>query len=71
MKRKTINALVNIGCLLTFIPSLISGLVLYFHTSTSGLTSTGNKKGLQLPAPVVASLCRITCLKMISAEHVV
>ncbi|MDD1699291.1 MAG: DUF4405 domain-containing protein [Methanoregula sp.] len=30
MKRITINALVDIGCLITFIPSLVSGLVLYF-----------------------------------------
>jgi hypothetical protein len=31
MKRITINALVDIGCLITFIPSLISGLVLYLY----------------------------------------
>jgi hypothetical protein len=30
MKRVTINALVDIGCLITFIPSLLTGLVLYF-----------------------------------------
>jgi len=30
MKRVTTNALVDIGCLITFIPSLISGLVLFF-----------------------------------------
>jgi hypothetical protein len=30
MKRITINAFVDIGCLITFIPSLITGLVLYF-----------------------------------------
>ena len=30
MKRVTINAIVDIGCLITFIPSLITGLVLYF-----------------------------------------
>lgn len=29
MKRVTINALVDIGCLLTFLPSLVSGLVLF------------------------------------------
>jgi hypothetical protein len=29
LKRITINALVDLGCLITFIPSLISGLVLY------------------------------------------
>ena len=29
MKRITINALVDIGCLITFIPSLVSGLILY------------------------------------------
>ncbi len=30
MKRITVNALVDIGCLITFIPSLITGMVLYF-----------------------------------------
>ncbi|MCK9630850.1 MAG: DUF4405 domain-containing protein [Methanoregula sp.] len=30
MKRVTINALVDIGCLITFILSLVTGLVLYF-----------------------------------------
>lgn len=30
MKRVTINALIDIGCLITFIPSLITGLILYF-----------------------------------------
>ena len=29
MKRVTINALVDIGCLIAFIPSLLTGLVLY------------------------------------------
>jgi hypothetical protein len=37
MKRVTINALIDIGCLITFIPSLISGLVLFlFLPSGSG-----------------------------------
>jgi hypothetical protein len=37
MKRVTMNALVDIGCLITFIPSLITGLVLYlFLPSGSG-----------------------------------
>ncbi len=30
MKYITPNALVDIGCLITFIPSLITGLILYF-----------------------------------------
>jgi hypothetical protein len=30
MKRITVNALIDIACLVTFIPSLITGLVLYF-----------------------------------------
>lgn len=30
MRRITINALVDIGCLVTFIPSFVSGLVLFF-----------------------------------------
>jgi hypothetical protein len=29
MKRITLNAWIDIGCLITFIPSLITGLVLY------------------------------------------
>ena len=36
MKRVTINALVDIGCLLSFIPSLITGLVLYFFLPSGG-----------------------------------
>ena len=36
MKRITINALIDIGCLLTFIPSLISGLVLYLVLPSGG-----------------------------------
>ncbi len=31
MKRVTLNALVDIGCLISFIPSLLSGLVLYLY----------------------------------------
>jgi hypothetical protein len=29
MKRITLNAIIDVGCLITFIPSLISGFVLY------------------------------------------
>ena len=36
MKRITINALVDIGCLISFIPSLITGLVLYFFLPSGG-----------------------------------
>jgi hypothetical protein len=36
MKRITINALVDIGCLITFIPSLVSGLVLYLVLPEGG-----------------------------------
>ncbi|MDD4484539.1 MAG: DUF4405 domain-containing protein [Methanoregula sp.] len=31
MKRIAINALVDLGCLLTFIPTLVTGLVLYLY----------------------------------------
>ena len=41
MKRITINALVDIGCLITFIPSLISGLVLYFIFPEGGGRGSG------------------------------
>jgi hypothetical protein len=41
MKRITINALVDIGCLITFIPSLITGLVLYLVLPEGGGRGTG------------------------------
>jgi hypothetical protein len=39
MKRITVNALVDIGCLVTFIPSLVSGLVLYLALPEGGFRS--------------------------------
>ena len=36
MKRVTINAIVDIGCLITFNPSLITGLVLYLVLQEGG-----------------------------------
>ncbi len=36
MKRITINAIVDIGCLITFIPTLITGLVLYLVLPSGG-----------------------------------
>ena len=41
MRRITINALVDIGCLITFIPSLISGLVLYLVLPEGGGRGSG------------------------------
>jgi len=41
MKRITINALVDIGCLITFIPSLITGLVLYLALPEGGGRGSG------------------------------
>jgi Domain of unknown function (DUF4405) len=41
MKRITVNALVDIGCLITFIPSLVSGLVLYFVLPSGGGQGSG------------------------------
>lgn len=41
MKRITINALVDIGCLITFIPSLVSGLVLYLIFPEGGGRGSG------------------------------
>ncbi len=46
MKRITINALVDIGCLITFIPSLITGLVLYLVLPSGG--GRGNSYSLYL-----------------------
>ena len=36
MKRVTINALVDLGCLVTFIPMLFTGLVLYIFLPSGG-----------------------------------
>jgi hypothetical protein len=36
MRKITINALVDIGCLVTFIPSLISGIILYMVLPSGG-----------------------------------
>jgi uncharacterized iron-regulated membrane protein len=41
MKKVTINALVDIGCLITFIPSLVSGLVLYLVLPSGGGRGNG------------------------------
>jgi len=41
MKRITINAFVDIGCLITFIPSLVSGLVLYLVLPSGGGQGSG------------------------------
>jgi hypothetical protein len=41
MKRITINALVDIGCLITFIPSIVSGLVLYLVLPEGGGRGSG------------------------------
>jgi hypothetical protein len=46
MKRITINALVDIGCLITFVPSLITGLVLYLVLPSGG--GRGNSYSLYL-----------------------
>jgi hypothetical protein len=41
MKRVTTNAIIDIGCLITFIPSLISGLVLYLVLPEGGGKGSG------------------------------
>jgi hypothetical protein len=41
MKRITINAFVDIGCLIMFIPALISGLVLYLVLPSGGGRGNG------------------------------
>ena len=50
MRRITINALVDIGCLITFIPSLISGLVLFFFLPSGGGRGEAGLRILVLPA---------------------
>ena len=42
MRRITVNALVDIGCLLTFIPALVSGLVLYLVLPSGGGRGSGS-----------------------------
>ena len=39
MKSRTLNALVDIGCLIAFVPSLITGLVLYLFLPEGGFRS--------------------------------
>jgi len=41
MKRVTINAIIDIGCLITFIPSIITGLVLYLVLPEGGGRGSG------------------------------
>jgi len=36
MKRVTVNAIVDIGCIITFLPSLLTGLVLYLFLPSGG-----------------------------------
>ena len=49
MRHITINALVDIGCLITFIPSLISGLVLYLVLPEGGGRGSGWATCLGIP----------------------
>ena len=49
MKQITINALVDIGCLITFIPSVISGLVLYLVLPSGGGQGNGWELFLNIP----------------------
>ena len=46
MKRITVNALVDLGCLITFIPSSVFGLVLFFF-----LPSGGKQRGSHAVCP--------------------
>jgi hypothetical protein len=48
MKKITVNALVDIGCLITFIPSLISGLVLYLVLPSGGGQGSGRELFLNI-----------------------
>jgi len=49
MKQIAINALVDIGCLITFIPSVISGLVLYLVLPSGGGRGSGWELFLDIP----------------------
>ena len=49
MKKITINALIDIGCLITFIPSVVSGLVLYLVLPSGGGRGNGWELFLDIP----------------------
>jgi len=49
MRSITINALVDIGCLITFVPSLITGLVLYLVLPEGGGRGSGWATYLGIP----------------------
>jgi glycerol-3-phosphate acyltransferase PlsY len=49
MKRVTINAIIDIAALISFIPSLISGLVLYLVLPSGG--GRGNSYSMYLDIP--------------------
>ncbi len=49
MKRITINALVDIGAVITFVPCLISGLVLYFFLPSGGGRGNSWSTWMEIP----------------------
>jgi hypothetical protein len=49
MKRVALNTLIDIGCLIMFVPSLITGLVLYLVLPSGG--GRGNSYALYLGIP--------------------
>ncbi len=48
MRRITVNALIDIGCLITFIPSFVSGVVLFFFLPSGGGRGAGHAVWLGL-----------------------
>jgi hypothetical protein len=62
MKRVTINALVDTVCLLTFIPSLITGLVLFLVLPSGGGKGSGWTIYLGITRTEWANLHNVTSL---------
>jgi hypothetical protein len=62
MKRVTINALVDIGCLITFMPSLITGMVLFLVLPSGGGRGNSGVAYLGITRPDWVNLHNYTSL---------
>jgi hypothetical protein len=62
MKRVTVNALVDTGCLVTFIPSLLTGLVLFLFLPQGGGRGSGWATYLGITRSVWVDLHNYTSL---------
>ena len=65
MRKIPINALVDIGCLVTFIPSLISGIILYLALPSGG--GRGGGSGVCLVVPYwIPGIGALSCIGLIA-----